>query len=99
GGMVVVGGVDGVGQTTALVLGLWLGLGVDAAARRSLDTARLAVVGSAALFTVLSLVLWSVLSYVVGRELTGFTYLPVIFRGTYRSAEDFLDDRIQTVGG
>jgi hypothetical protein len=97
--MLVVGAVYVVVQTAALVLGLWLGLGVDGAARRSLDTARLALVGSAALFTVLSLVLWSVLSYVVGRELTGFIYLPVIFRGTYRSAAHFLDDRIQTVGG
>ena len=33
-------------QVAALVLGLWLGLGVDGAARQSLETARLAVVGS-----------------------------------------------------
>src|SRR5262245_15714469 len=97
--MLVVGAVYVVVQTAALVLGLWLAFGVDGAARRSLDTARLALFGSAALFTVLSLVLWSVLSYVVGRELTGFIYLPVLFGGTYRSPEHFLDDRIRTVGG
>jgi len=97
--MLVVWAVYVVVQTAALVLGLCLALGVDGAARRSLDTARLAVVGSTALFAVLSLVLWSVLGYVVGRQLSGFLYLPAIFRGTYRSGEIFLDDRVQTFGG
>ena len=67
-------------QTAALVLGLWLGCGVDRAARQSLNTARLAVVGSTALFAVLSLVLWSVISYVAGHQLNDFLYLPVTDR-------------------
>jgi hypothetical protein len=97
--MLGVGAVYVVVQTAALVLGLCLGLGLDGAARRSLDTARLAVVGSTALFAVLSLVLWSMFGYVVGRQLSGFLYLPAIFRGTYRSGEIFLDDRVQTFDG
>ncbi len=86
-------------QIAALVLGLWLGRGVDHAARQSLDTSRLAVVGSTALFAVLSLVLWSVISYVVGPQVKDFYYLPVIFSSGYRSGEIFLDARIQTLGG
>jgi len=86
-------------QTAALLLGLWLGHAVDEAARRSLDTSRLGVVGSTALFAVLSLVLWSVISYVAGRQLNDFLYLPILFRGTYRSGEIFLDDRVKTLGG
>src|SRR5215510_792676 len=97
--MLVIWAVYVVVQMTAVALGLYLGIGAGPEARRSLDTARLAVVGSTALFAVLSLVLWSVLGYVVGRQLTGFLYLPMIFRGTYRSGEIFLDDRIQTFGG
>jgi hypothetical protein len=87
-----------VGQTAAVVLGLWLGRGLETAARQSLDTARLALVGSTALFAVLSLVLWSVIGYVAGQALTGLYYMPVIFGRGYRSAEIFLDARIQTVG-
>jgi hypothetical protein len=83
-------------QTAALGLGWWLGRSVDNAARRSLDTSRLATVGSSALFAVLSLVLWSVIGYVAGRQLKDF---PLIFGGGYRSGEIFLDDRIQTLGG
>jgi hypothetical protein len=86
-------------QTAALVLGLWLGRGADYAARQSLDTSRLAVVGSTALFAVLSLVLWSVISYVAGHQLKDFLYLPVIFGRGYRSGEIYLDARIQTLGG
>jgi hypothetical protein len=97
--MLVICAVYVVVQSAALVLGLCLGLGVDGAARRSLDTARLAVVGSTALFAVLSLVLWSVLGYVVDRQLAGFLYLPMVFRGTYRSGGIFLNDRLQTFGG
>jgi hypothetical protein len=85
-------------QTAALVLGLWLGRGIDDAARQSLDTSRLAVVGSTALFAVLSLVLWSVVGYVAGHRLKEFYYLPVIFGRGYRSGAIFLDDRIQTFG-
>jgi hypothetical protein len=85
-------------QTAALVLGLWLARRVGDAARRSLNTARLVVVGSTALFAVLSLVLWSMVGYVFGYRLTEFYYLPVIFGSGYRSAAIFLDDRIRTVG-
>ena len=97
--MLLVWAVYVVVQTTALVLGLWLGRGVDHAARQSLDTSRLAVVGSTALFAVLSLVLWSVISYVVGHQLNGFMYLPVLIGRGYRSGEIYLDARIQTLGG
>ncbi len=86
-------------QTAALVLGWWLGHGAGRAARRSLDTSRLAVVGSTALFIVLSLVLWSVVSYVAGYQLKDFDYLPVIFGSGYPSGQIFLDARIQTFGG
>jgi hypothetical protein len=86
-------------QTAAVILGLWLGRRVDRAARQSLDTSRLAVVGSTAFFVVLSLVLWSVVGYVAGRGMAGFLYLPVIFGRGYRSGEIFLDDRIRTFGG
>jgi hypothetical protein len=86
-------------QTAALALGLWLGRGVGLEARQSLATSRLAVVGSTALFVVLSLVLWSVIGYVAGRQLTDFSYLPLIFGAGYRSGEIYLDARIQTFGG
>jgi hypothetical protein len=86
-------------QTVALVLGLWLGRGVDGASRQSLTTSRLAVVSSTAFFAVLSLVLWSVIGYVVSQRLTDLFYEPVIFGRGYRSAAIFLDDRIRTFGG
>ena len=87
-------------QVAALVLGLWLGRGVrPAAARRRCDTSRLALVGSTALFAVLSLVLWSVVSYVAGRALKDLLYQPVVFGRGYRSADIFLDDRVQTSAG
>ena len=86
-------------QTAALGLGLWLGRGVGRDARQSLATARLAVVGSTALFVVLSLVLWSVIGYVAGRQLTDFNYLPLIFGAGYRSGEIYLDALIRTFGG
>jgi hypothetical protein len=97
--MLVVWAAYVVVQTASLVLGLWLGRSVDSAARQSLATSRLAVVGSTALFAVLSLVLWSVISYVTGNRLKDFYYLPVIFGSGYRSGQIFLDDRIQTFGG
>jgi hypothetical protein len=86
-------------QTLALVLGLWLSRGVDSASRQSLNTSRLAVVSSTALFAVLSLVLWSVIGYVVSQRLTDLPYLPLILGRGYRSAAIFLDDRIRTFGG
>jgi hypothetical protein len=85
-------------QMAALALSLWLGRGADAAARQSLNTSRLAIVGSTALFAVLSLVLWSMIGYVFGRRLTDFYYQPVFFGSGYRSGDIFLDDRIRTVG-
>lgn len=86
-------------QILAVLLGLWLGRGSDAATRASLHTARLAVIGSSGLFAVLSLVLWSVVSFVVGRALAQFLYLPIVFGGGYRSADSFLQDRVQDLGG
>ena len=97
--MLMVWAVYVVVQTAALVLGLWLGHSVDGTARQSLNTSRVAVVGSTALFAVLSLVLWSVVGYVAGQQLTGFNYLPVLFGTGYRSAAIFLDDLIRTFGG
>ena len=85
-------------QVATLALGSWLGRDVDHAARQSLETARLAVVGSSVLFAVLSLVLWSVISYVVGRSLSDFHYLPVVFGRGYRSVDIFLDARIESLG-
>ncbi|TAK84123.1 MAG: hypothetical protein EPO20_15680 [Betaproteobacteria bacterium] len=86
-------------QILAVLLGLWLGRGSDTATRASLHTARLALIGSSGLFAVLSLVLWSVVSFVVGRALAQFLYLPIVFGGTYRSADTFLQDRVHDLGG
>jgi hypothetical protein len=96
--MLLVGLVFVVVLVPALVLGLWVGRGVEPAGRQSLETARLAVVGSSALFAVLSLVLWSVVADVAGRALTDFLYLPVFLGRGYRSVEIFLDDRMQELG-
>jgi hypothetical protein len=86
-------------QVAALSLGWWLGRGCDWAARESLHTARLALIGSSGLFAVLSLVLWSVISFVAGSAVPkDLLYLPILFRGTYRSVEIFLEDRVQTLG-
>jgi hypothetical protein len=87
-------------QIAALSLGWWLGRACGRAARESLHTARLALIGSSGLFAVLSLVLWSVISFVAGRAVPkDVFYLPILFRGTYRSVEIFLEDRVQTLGG
>jgi len=87
-------------QIVALLLGGWLGRGCDRAGRASLHTARLAVIGSSGLFAILSLVLWSVVSFVASRAVPkDLFYLPIIFRGTYRAVEIFLEDRVQTLGG
>ncbi|HSD43285.1 MAG TPA: hypothetical protein VLD36_15640 [Burkholderiales bacterium] len=85
-------------QIVALLLGLWLGSAGDRAVKASLHTARLALVGSSGLFAVLSLVLWSVISFVATRALTDLRYEPVVFGTGYRSAEIFLEGRVQTVG-
>ncbi|HEU4351626.1 MAG TPA: hypothetical protein VFR66_07090 [Burkholderiales bacterium] len=99
GGVLIVWAVFVAVQIIALTLGLWLGRGCDQAARASLHTARLALIGSTGLFAVLSLVLWSVVSYIAGRALSDFLYLPHFFGRGYRSAAFFLDDRVQALGG
>jgi hypothetical protein len=86
-------------QIVALLLGLWLGRGRDEAAKASLHTARLALIGSSGLLVVLSLVLWSVISFVAGHSLTDLFYTPIVFGSGYRSAEIFLEGRVQTLGG
>ena len=87
-------------QIAVLLLGWWLARGCDGAARASLHTARLAVIGSSGLFAVLSLVLWSVVSFVAGRAVPkDLFYQPIVFRGTWRSVEIFLEERVQTLGG
>jgi hypothetical protein len=87
-------------QIVALLLGAWLGRACDRAARASLHTSRLALIGSSGLFAVLSLVLWSVISFVVGRAVPkDLLYMPVIFGGGYRSVEIFLEERVQSLGG
>jgi hypothetical protein len=86
-------------QIVALLLGLWLGRGRDEAAKASLHTARLALIGSSGLLVVLSLVLWSVISFIAGHSLTDLFYTPIVFGSGYRSAEIFLEDRVQTLGG
>ena len=85
-------------QIVALLLGLWLGRACDQAVRASLHTSRLALIGSSGLFAVLSLVLWSVVSFVAGRALADLSYEPVVFGTGYRSAEIFLEGRVQTLG-
>jgi hypothetical protein len=82
-----------------VLLGLWLGRGLDRAAKASLHTSRLFVIGSSGLFAVLSLVLWSVISFVAGRALTDIYYTPLIFGRGYPSAENFLEDRVKDLGG
>jgi hypothetical protein len=85
-------------QIAAVLLGGWLGRGGDGAAKASLHTARLGLIGSSSLFVVLSLVLWSVVSYVAGRALDKLPYHPILFGTGYRSAEIFLEERVQTLG-
>ncbi|MFL6566402.1 MAG: hypothetical protein ACJ8G5_15810, partial [Burkholderiales bacterium] len=85
-------------QIAALLLGGWLGRGTDGAAKASLHTARLGLVGSSSLFVVLSLVLWSVVSYVAGRALEKLPYEPILLGSGYRSADIFLEERVQTLG-
>jgi hypothetical protein len=99
GGVLIVWAAFVAVQIIALTLGLWLGRGCDKASRASLHTARLALIGSTGLFAVLSLVLWSVVSYIAGRALSDFPYLPHFFGRGYRSAAFFLDDRVQALGG
>ncbi|HVY06498.1 MAG TPA: hypothetical protein VHB46_11030 [Burkholderiales bacterium] len=87
-------------QIVALLLGLWLGQAVDEAGKASLQTARIALVGSTALFAVLSLVLWSVISYVAGhsKAMNEVMYTPLVFGEGYRSAAIFVEARIESLG-
>jgi hypothetical protein len=86
-------------QIGAILLGVLLGRGCDRAGRASLHTARLFLIGSSSLFAVLSLVLWSVVSFVAGRALSDFSYAPVLLGRGYRSAEIFMEERVQMLGG
>jgi hypothetical protein len=65
----------------------------------SLHTARLMLIISSGLFAVLSLVLWSTLTYVAGAALDDFRFSSLIFDTGYWSAANFLDVRIQELGG
>lgn len=88
-------------ELLALVLGLWLQRSGDAAIKDSMHTARLTLVVSTGLFTVLSLVLWSVVSYVAGKALLDLGYDALIFGGDgyWSSAAFFLDERVRGLGG
>jgi hypothetical protein len=87
-------------QIVALVLGLWLGQALDDAGKASMQTARLALVGSSGLFVMLSLVLWSVVSYVAGhsKAMNEVMYTPLLFGEGYRSAAIFVEARIESLG-
>lgn len=87
-------------QIVALVLGLWLGQALDDAGKASMQTARLALVGSSGLFVMLSLVLWSVVSYVAGhsKAMNEVLYTPLVFGQGYRSAAIFVEARIESLG-
>jgi hypothetical protein len=88
-------------ELVALILGLWLQRHGDSMIKDSMHTARLTLVVSTALFTVLSLVLWSVVSYVAGKALADLGYDAVIFggEGYWASASFFLDERVRALGG
>ena len=85
-------------QIVALLLGLWLGRDVDAAAKAALQTARLGLVGSSGLFAVLSLVLWSVISFVAAHGLNDLLYEPMLLGAGYRSGAIFLEARVHSLG-
>jgi hypothetical protein len=88
-------------QVAAIVLGLWLGQSLDDKGKATMQTARLALVGSSGLFALLSLVLWSVISYVAGHSdaMNEVLYTPVLLDAGYRSAAIFVEARIQSLGG
>jgi hypothetical protein len=88
-------------ELIALTLGLWLQRRGDRMVKDSMHTARLSLVVSTGLFTVLSLVLWSVISYVAGKALSDLGYDALIFggEGYWSSAAFFLDARVQALGG
>ncbi len=85
-------------QTVALLLGFVLASRGDAAVAASLATARMGMVVSTALFTILSLVLWSMISYVAGLTLEDFLFMPVVFTPAYRSASIFFESQVTDVG-
>jgi hypothetical protein len=87
-------------QIVALVLGLWLGQALDHVGRASMQTARLALVGSSGLFVMLSLVLWSVISYVASHAaaMNDVRYGALLFDNGNRSAAIFVEARIESLG-
>ncbi|HWK53081.1 MAG TPA: hypothetical protein VNR18_01825, partial [Hyphomicrobiales bacterium] len=87
-------------QIVALLLGFWLTRAADTKVVASMDTARLALIGSTALFTVLSLVLWSVFIYVVGHSIEDMYYQSSVFDAGsgWPSAKAFLDERVRLLG-
>ena len=85
-------------QIAALLLGFFLASRGEPAVAASLATARIGMVVSTALFTILSLVLWSVISYVAGLTLEHFLFMPVLFTRAYRSAAIFFDSQVTDVG-
>ena len=86
-------------QIVALLLGFWLGRQASVSVRTSLHTARLMLIISSGLFVVLSLVLWSTVTYVAGAALGEFQFSSLIFDTGYWAAANFLDVRIQQLGG
>jgi hypothetical protein len=82
------------------VLGLWLGQSLDAKGKASMQTVRIALVGSSSLFALLSLVLWSVISYVAGhsKAMSEVMYQPLFLDHGYESAALFVEGRIESLG-
>lgn len=82
----------------AVLVSFLLGRRGGRAVAASLTTARISMVVSTSLFTILSLVLWSLISYVVGLSLNDLLYAPVVFGTGYRSAATFFDAQIADLG-
>ena len=77
-------------QIAALLLGFVLAGRGEPAVVASLATARIGMVVSTALFTILSLVLWSVIAYVVGLTLEDFLFMPLLFSQPVSIGRDLL---------
>ena len=86
-------------QISGLVLGFWLVRGANERVKATMHTARLMLIVSSGLFAVLSLVLWSALVYVAGMALGDVRFSSLIFDPGYWSVANFLDARIQALGG
>ncbi len=85
-------------QVAALLLGFALASKGEPAVAASLATARIGMVVSTALFTLLSLVLWSVIAYVAGLTIEDLLFTPVLFGSLYVSAANFFDSQVTDVG-